>query len=244
MTRLLILAALLFAPALASAQINVSIAGLSSLQVDGIAPGNTCADTVSGTMTCTYGGFYFQATPLLGTATRECQCYPGNTGPTGATGATGAAGSSGATGATGPAGAASGGFYRDSSGEQVIGLYRVDSVPNYWDGDVWWQVSSSTGLATPDDIGQALRYTGATCSGSVFGSDFGGNRTYQYRTKMGTLEIWGPVGSFSYAGTCYGWNGSSCTAISCLSGPLVELAHFTSPPDLSSYDLPLTFVGE
>lgn len=252
MRPLIAIIAVLFSAAVAEAQLNVPITSLASIQTGDIGAGATCADSTAGTVTCTYGGDFVQATPLLGAVQRDCHCFPGNAGPTGAAGATGtagaqgAAGSAGATGPQGPAGASSGGAYVDDTDSLVPDVSRIDGVPQYFDGVVWHQMSPVTGQATPDNIGDRLYYTGSGCVGTVFGRNYDSNRTYRYQTKTGSLETWGPVGSFASVGACYGFDGVSCGGVACPSPAtgLVELGHFTPAPDLSAHTTPWRLVGQ
>lgn len=267
MRPLIAIIAVLFSATVANAQINAPITALASIQTNDVAAGATCVDTTAGTLTCTYGGDYVQVTPILGAVQRDCHCFPGNTGPagaagaqgpqgsagaTGATGATGAqgpqgvAGATGATGPQGPAGTGSGGAYVDDTDALVPDVSRIDGVPQYFDGQVWWQMSPITGQAVPDNIGEKLYYTGSGCVGTVFGRNFDSNRTYRYTTKTGSLETWGPTASFAPVGTCFGFDGSGCGVVGCpnTSTGLVELSHLSPAPDLSAYTTPWRLVGQ
>ena len=239
----------------AHAQVSWTVVVGDVVSIDPVSPGGTC----------TYGGFTASNDPLLGATQSGTFCFPGNTGPTGATGAqgaqgpqgaTGATGSTGATGATGatgstgaqgPQGPSGASRYMDEADDVVVGVSQISGVPWYWDetGGVWWQMSAFTGAANVDTIGDILYYAGASCTGTIFGRDYGGyNRVYLYENSAGALVKYGPVGSYEHSGTCYGRSGSSCGTVTCPSAAtgLVQLGAFPTAPTVSS-DPPWRLVG-
>lgn len=129
MRHALFLAAVMAIAGTAEAQISRSLAVGDSMVAQSIAPGATHNGT-----TCTYGGFYEDVTPLLGTTQHLDVCFPGNTGPTGATGATGAAG------AQGP-----GIRYVDMNNTPVTDVYWYQNQAHWWSGNAFWPVDPLTG---------------------------------------------------------------------------------------------------
>jgi hypothetical protein len=193
------------------------------------AQSNLCGSTATalspGDANCPYGGFKINVPAISQSASTLYSCN----------------GSPGAPGQN-----AQRKVYVDQTGMEIQDLvpYGSNEYAHYWDGSVFWQINPVTGQNPGGGLCNLVLYSTSACTGTK----------YAWFTLSTTLNVamcdsysqsnfYRQVASVTPPTTCYYWNGSACTAITCGSTPFAEIVSAGTPPNLStSYDPPFKLV--